>query len=74
MINEEKQCLDFAGRIPPDCINEDVTHWPGQIALDASLFLGQMERGMLITSDSLDCVDIAIGKLERAKEIIGART
>ena len=53
--------------------DDEHTYWPGLIALNASLLLGQMERGVGISEASIDCIDIAIGKLEQAKEVIGAR-
>ena len=56
-----------------DALDDERTHWPGQIALSASLLLGQMERGMRITDDSIACIDIAITKLNEAKEVIGER-
>jgi len=49
------------------------TQWPAWIALHSGQLLRQMEKGMSISPDSVDCVDIAIELLQEAKEIIVQR-
>jgi len=71
----ERLCMEFAGRVPPEVEPDDdeQTWWPGHIALESSLLLTDMKRGMKITQASIDCIDMAIEKLEAARDIIKRR-
>lgn len=73
MSNNHKDTMMELQRQEVDMPEGESTYWPGHIALDASLLLAQMERGVPITQDSVDCIDIAIEKLERAKVVIAGR-